>query len=294
MGVGWPAIQRTTFPQVVLSQKSQVSCWAFFMSTTHFSCQPTWHGWHDWFARGDIRKSIVAPRPSFEAIQVTYAPLRAIVLKNHTKKVRGSIIVYRLIQDLPFKRLDLYNSAVPHFFYSKKNSPFTQKPIVTLTPCFETRLPQLPHFHNLSWKRLKRRTASWYSRSKTFIGCEGIPVRRLRAPGLDLKRPCYTTHHRKLRPVICCEFLAGKKKQKVLVRVCWPYPSRHDNSRTRRYFQLSNDDRNYAHDLKHVFFWWLNNHTDHQPGNDCSWCLNLFEPGHLNKNVLPRKGFKHS
>lgn len=120
MGVGWPAIQRTTFPQVVLSQKSQVSCWAFFMSTTHFSCQPTWHGWHDWFARGDIRKSIVAPRPSFEAIQVTYAPLRAIVLKNHTKKVRGSIIVYRLIQDLPFKRLDLYNSAVPHFFYSKK------------------------------------------------------------------------------------------------------------------------------------------------------------------------------
>ena len=141
--------------------------------------------------------------------------------KNHRKKSGESIIVHRLIQDLQFKRLDLYNflsSTFPQF--KQNNSPFTQKPIVTivtLTPCFETRLPQLPHFHKLSWKRLKRRTASWYSRSKTFIGCEGIPVRRLQAAGLDLKRPCYTTHHRKLRPVICCEFLRLEKKN----RKCW-------------------------------------------------------------------------
>ena len=128
------------------------------MSTTHFSCCCV--TWVTQNRSGDIRTSIFGTKAFVKQHKGRTRLYEQLCLKTTEKKIRGSIIVHRLIQDLPCKRLDLYNSSVPHFFYSKKNSPFTQKPIVTLTPCFETQLPQLPHFHNLSWKRLKRRTAS--------------------------------------------------------------------------------------------------------------------------------------
>lgn len=62
--------------------------------------------------------------------------------------MRESIIVHRLIQEFAIQTtwpLQFRSSTFPQF--KRNNSPFTQKPIVTvvtLTPCFETQLPQLP------------------------------------------------------------------------------------------------------------------------------------------------------